>query len=277
MKDCRCMEGKRVLVTGSGTGIGRGIALEFCRLGADVVFHYSRSKEGAMAAVEEARREGAEKVTALHGDFRQADAAAGLSREAVDFLGGIDVLINNAAATMNMPFEKVTPEQFDTIYNINIRAMFFATQAALPAMLEQGSGAVINLTSIHAFEGMQEHTVYADTKGAIVAFTRALAIELAPKGIRVNAIAPGSVEVENHHQIFKDFDVAALGNMIPAGFVGQPRDIARAAAFLASEDARYIVGQTLIIDGGTTSWMPFGDGFRQPLDFQFGKGYVPGL
>jgi len=271
------MQGKRVLVTGAGTGIGRGVALEFCRQGADVVFHYSHSKDGAATAVEEARRSGAGKVTALQGDFRRVEEAVRVGREAMGFLGGIDVLVNNAGITMNRPFEQVTPEQFDTVYGVNIRAMYFLTQAVVPAMTAQGHGVVINFSSVHAYEGYQEHTVYAGTKGAIVAFTRVLAVELAPKGIRVNAIAPGAVEVENHHKIFPDYDREAMGRVIPSGFVGQPLDIAKVAVFLGSDDARYVVGQTLIVDGGTTSWMPFGDGFRQPVGGQFGAGYVPGL
>ena len=277
MPDQKRMEGKKVLVTGAGTGIGKGIALEFCRQGADVVLHYSRSHEGAMAAVEQARREGAGKVLALHADFRQLDQATRMVREAMVFLGGLDVLVNNAGITMNRPFEKVTPEQFDTVYGVNIRAMYFVTQAAVAQMLEQGRGVVINTSSVHAYEGYQEHTVYAGTKGAIIAFTRCLAVELAPKGIRVNAIAPGAVEVEAHHEIFSDYDATAFGRMIPAGFVGQPADIGKVAVFLASDDARYIVGQTLVVDGGTTSWMPFGEGFRHPMGGQFGRHYVPGL
>ncbi len=277
MSDSKRMEGKRVLVTGAGTGIGRGIALEFCRQGADVVFHYSHSRDGAAAAVEEARREGAAKVTALPADFRQPEGALGLARQALDFLGGVDVLVNNAGITMNLPFEEVTLQQFDTLYSVNIRSMFFLTQAVARRMIGQGGGVVVNVSSVHAFEGYQEHSVYAGTKGAIVAFTRQLAVELAPKGIRVNGVAPGAVEVENHHAVIPNYDAEAMGNLIPAGFVGQPRDIAKVVAFLASDDARYIVGQTIIVDGGTTSWMPFGDGFRKPMGCFFGKGYVPGL
>jgi NAD(P)-dependent dehydrogenase (short-subunit alcohol dehydrogenase family) len=271
------MAGKKVLVTGAGTGIGQGVALEFCRQGADVVIHYSQSREGAMKAVAQAQREGANKVTAIHADFRRAEAPGQLAREAIEFLGGIDVLVNNAGITMNRPFEKVTLEQFDTVYHVNIRAMYFVTQGVVPTMARQGSGVVINTSSVHAFEGYQEHTVYAGTKGAINAFTRVLAVELAPKGIRVNAIAPGAVEVEAHHKVIPGFDPVAFGKLIPCGFVGQPADIAKVAVFLASDDARYIVGQTIVVDGGTTSWMPFGDGFRHPMGGQFGKDYVPGL
>ncbi len=277
MASSRHMNGKRVLVTGSGTGIGQGVALEFCREGADVVFHYSGSREGAEAAVEQARREGAAKVMAIQADFRQADAPARLAEKALDFLGGIDILVNNAGITMNLPFEQVTLAQFDTLFGVNIRAMYFLSQAVVRAMLQQGSGVIVNTSSIHAFEAYPEHTVYAATKGAINSFTRVLAIELAPKGIRVNAVVPGAIEVEAHHKIFPNYDAAEAGKAIPVGFVGQPSDIAKAVLFLSSDDSRYIVGQTLIVDGGTTSWMPFGDGYRQPMGGQFGRGYVPGL
>ena len=277
MVESRRMENKRVLVTGSGTGIGKAVALEFCREGANVVFHYSGSREGAMAAVEQARHDGTAKVTAIQADFRLPDAPGELAAKAIEFLGGIDILVNNAGITMNVPFEKVSAEQFDTLFSVNIRAMYFVTQAVVRAMLRQGSGVIVNTGSIHAFEAYPEHTVYAATKGAINSFTRVLAIELAPKGIRVNSVVPGAVEVEAHHKIFSDFDAAEVGKAIPAGFIGQPSDIANAVLFLASEDSRYIVGQSLIVDGGTTSWMPFNDGFLRPVGGQFGRGYVPGV
>jgi 3-oxoacyl-[acyl-carrier protein] reductase len=102
-------------------------------------------------------------------------------------------------------------------------------------------------------------------------------VELAPRGIRVNAIAPGSVPVENHRKVIENFDPEASGRSIPIGYAGTPEDIGKLAVFLASEDARYIVGQTIIADGGTTSWMPFGDGFRKKGEMHFGRGYVPGI
>jgi NAD(P)-dependent dehydrogenase (short-subunit alcohol dehydrogenase family) len=270
------MEGKRVLVTGAGTGIGKGVALEFARAGADVALHYAHSSAGALEAVAEAHALGV-RAEAFPADFRSADEAKHLAEVAAGFLGGIDVLYNNAGITMNLPFEEVTVEQFDTLYNVNIRAMFFVTQACLPYLVAAGHGVVINTTSIHAFEGMPEHSVYAGTKGAIVSYTRELAIELALKGIRVNAIAPGSVSVENHYKVMEHHDPEAEGRSVPAGFIGEPSDIGRVAVFLASDDARYIVGQTIVVDGGTTSWMPFNDGFRQPITTWFGRGYVPGV
>ncbi len=271
------MKGKRVLVTGSGTGIGRGVALEFCREGADVVFHYSGSRDGAVSAVEQAKKEGAAKVTAIHADFRSAEGPAQLVEKAVEFLGGLDILVNNAGITLNRPFLQVTQEQFDTVFNVNIKAMYFACQAAARVMLKQGAGVIVNTSSIHALEGYPEHTVYASTKGAINAFTRVLAIELAPHNVRVNAVVPGSVVVEAYYKMDASYDPKESGKNIPAGFVGEPIDIAKAVLFLASEDSRYIFGQALVVDGGTTSWMPFGDGYRQPMSWQFGKDYVPGL
>ena len=195
----RRMAGKLVLVTGAGTGIGRGVALEFAREGAAVALHYSHSATGAESAVQEIVEAGG-KAKAFKADFTRVEPVRQLAKEVVDFLEGLDVLINNAGITMNMPFEDVTPEQFDTLYHVNIRAQFFLTQALVPAMVKRGKGIVINLTSNHAFAGMTEHSVYAGTKGAIVAYTRELSLELIQKGIRVNAIAPGWIFVENHRK-----------------------------------------------------------------------------
>jgi NAD(P)-dependent dehydrogenase (short-subunit alcohol dehydrogenase family) len=270
------VQGRRVLVTGSDTGIGRGVALEFAREGAAVALHYPYDQAGARAAVGEIRQSGG-KAEAFRADFNDLAQVRALAAQAIDFLGGLDVLVNNAGITVNVPFEKVTVEQFDTLYHVNIRAMFFLTQAALPAMIARGQGVVINLASVHAFAGMTEHTVYAGTKGAIVAFTRVLALELAPKGIRVNAIAPGWILVENHLKALVDFDEAASARTIPAGFIGKPSDVGRLAVFLASDDARYLVGQTLVFDGGQSAIMPLTGDFREPRKEQWGRGYVPGL
>ncbi len=273
------MHNKRVLVTGAGTGIGSGIALAFARQGAAVAVHYSHSAEGAEAIVREIIACGG-KAAAFMADFGEVAHLQRMAVEVVAFLGGLDVLVNNAGITMNRPFEKVTVEQFDQLYHVNVRAPFFLTQALLPD-LEKSRGVVINISSIHAYEGYTEHSVYAGTRGAIVSFTRQLAIELAPRGVRVNAVAPGAVPVPNHFKSTPGVDVEQsiqdTGRSIPCGFAGTPDDIAQVALFLASDAARYIVGQTLIVDGGTTSWMPFGEQFKQPMAAQFGLGYVPGL
>jgi glucose 1-dehydrogenase/3-oxoacyl-[acyl-carrier protein] reductase len=147
-------------------------------------------------------------------------------------------------------------------------------------MLNYGGGAVVNLTSIHGVQGAPEHAVYAATKGAIIAFTRTLAVELAHKGIRVNAIAPGWVMVENHRKIFPGYtDEGALEdakNSVPLGRPGFPADIAKLALFLCSDDAEYIVGQTIIADGGTTALMSLISDFRSESSARCGLGYVTG-
>jgi len=188
------------------------------------------------------------------------------------------VLVNNAGITANVPFEEVTPEVFDTLFHVNVRAQFFLTQAVLPLMEKQGKGAVVNLTSIHAYTGLTEHTVYAATKAAIVAYTRVAALELIQKGIRMNAIAPGWIFVENHRvTLGENFDVDAAGRSIPAGFIGGPEDIADLAIFLASDASRYIVGQTVICDGGQTSIMPMTGDFRGRRSEKWGRQYVKAL
>ena len=277
MRDTKRMEGKRVLVTGAGTGIGRGVALEFAREGAAVVLHYCHSSAGCESAVEEIRSFGGQ-ATSIGADFRDVQSVQELAAGAVDFLGGIDVLINNSGITANRPFAETTPEHFDTLFDVNFKAIFFLTQAVLPAMMEHKQGAVINLTSVHAFAGLVEHSVYAATKGAIVAFTREVSLELIQKGVRVNAIAPGWVRVENHEKALGgDFDWEGAKRTLPAGFIGAPADIGRLAIFLASDDSRYIIGQTLVVDGGQLAVMPGTGDFRDPRPVQLGQGYVEGL
>ena len=277
MESIRRMEGKRVLVTGAGSGIGRGVALEFAKEGAAVVLHYWPTAEGAESAVE-AIRQGGGKAKAIAADFRRLEQVNQLAVEAIEFLGGIDILVNNVGITMNLPFEDVTVEQFDTIYVVNIRAQFFLTQAVVPTMAKQGKGIVINVASTHAFAGMTEYSVYSGTKGAVVSYSRELALELIQKGIRVNAVAPGWIWVERHRQALGDpFDTEAAGRQVPAGFLGSPTDIGRLAIFLASDESRYSIGQTIIIDGGQTAIMPLTGDFRKERKEDWSGGHVPGF
>ena len=274
------MSGKRVLVTGSGTGIGREVALEFARQGANVVVHYAHDSKGAHGAVEEIRRMG-RRSEAFKADFDSVDEAVRLGEEALKFLGGVDCLINNSGITFNKPFLDVKPEQFDRLYHVNIRAQFFLTQRIIKDMQTHGGGAVCNLTSIHGLAGAPEHSVYAGTKGAIIAYTRSLAVEVAHKGIRVNAIAPGWVTVENYYKNipgFNDDDARKVAaEKVPCGRSGTKLEIAKLAVFLCSDDASFIIGQTIVSDGGTTSLMSLISDFRNPSSATFGAGYVPGV
>lgn len=267
------MQDKRVLVTGAGTGIGRGVALKFAEAGASVVLHYSHSKEGAESAVAAIRKKGG-KATAVQADFDDVEEARRLGAESVDFLGGIDILINNAGITFNKPFLEVEPRQFDRLFNVNLRSPFFLTQTLTPELQKSDWAAVINISSVHAYFGMRDHTVYAATKGAIVSYTRVLSLELAPLGIRVNTIAPGAIQVENREKALGDASrYDSMGGSFPSGFVGVPEDIGDLALFLASPESRYIVGQTFLIDGGISAIMPV-VGTQESPKVQFGMNYV---
>jgi len=272
--------GKKALVTGSDTGIGREIGLEFARQGADVVFHYVESDESVKSAMTEVRALG-RKSAAFRADFDQLDAVFALARQAIECLGGINCLVNNAGVTMNRPFLKVAPEQFDRLFHINFRGQYFLTQKVVEDMLHRDGGVICNMSSIHALQGVPEHSAYAATKGAIVAYTRSLAMELAHKNIRVNAIAPGWITVENYFKCIPGFTremAADIGyNAIPLARCGETTDVARLAAFLCSEDAEFIVGQTIVADGGTTALMSLVSDFRKESANIFGKGYIPGI
>src|ERR1700719_271978 len=273
-------QGKKALVTGSDTGIGHEIALEFARQGADVVFHYVQSDSGVKAAVEEAKLLG-RRSAAFQADFDDLEQVTALADQSVEFLGSINCLVNNAGVTMNRPFLKVTLEQFDKMFHINFRGQYFLTQRLVEGMLQRGGGVICNMSSVHGLQGVPEHSVYAATKGAIIAYTRSLAVELAYKGIRVNAIAPGWITVENYFKCIPGFTAdipAEVGHKsIPVARCGEPSDIARLAAFLCSDDASYIVGQTIVADGGTTALMSLVSDFRQASTNTFGKGYIPGV
>jgi NAD(P)-dependent dehydrogenase (short-subunit alcohol dehydrogenase family) len=271
---------KRALVTGAGTGIGREIAVEFARQGADVVLHYVNETASVTEAAEQIRALG-RRAEVMQADFSSIAAVQELGAKALAAFGGIDFLVNNAGITFNRPFLEVTPQQFDQLWQVNMRAQFFLTQAVVPDMLRRGQGAICNLASIHGIAGAPEHSVYAATKGAVMAFTRSLAVELAHKGIRVNAVAPGAVVVENYHKAIPGFNEAdarkSAADKIPLGRSGTKGEIAKLVVFLCSDAAGYIVGQTIVADGGTSALMSLISDFRGRSDNRFGSGYVPGV
>jgi len=245
------LQGKLALVTGSGTGLGREIALEFAREGADVVLHYNRSAAGAQSALEEIRHIG-RRADALKADLGEVEACIDLVDRAAQFLGGLDILVNNASISASEDFMRVTPEWFNRLYGVNLRGMFFCAQQAVRHMLQQEArGVIINLTSSHALCSLPAMSVYAGTKGAIWSWTRQLAVELAPLGIRVNGMCPGWTVVESFFDEVPGFDPEAMGKHIPYGRMGRPIDIAKACAFMASDDSGYMVGHVMVVDGGT--------------------------
>jgi NAD(P)-dependent dehydrogenase (short-subunit alcohol dehydrogenase family) len=272
------LEGKTALVTGSDTGIGREIALEFARQGATIVLHYCHHPQGAFSAAEEIKSMG-RKVVALSADFDDLDQVFSFADQAIAAFGSIDCLVNNAGISFNKPFLKILPEQFNKLFHVNFRAQYFLSQRVVAHMLERNGGAICNISSIHGLQGAPEHSAYAATKGAIIAFTRALAVEFAHKGIRVNAIAPGWITVENYFKAIPGFseDDAQKNAQasVPAARYGVPIDVARLAAFLCSEDSSFIIGQTITLDGGTTALMSLISDFRSESAARFGAEYLP--
>jgi NAD(P)-dependent dehydrogenase (short-subunit alcohol dehydrogenase family) len=269
--------GKKAFVTGADTGIGREIAIEFARQGADVALHYSHHEQGARSAVEEIKAMGRAAV-AIGADFNHLKQALSLAEGAIAALGSIDCLVNNAGITFNCPYAEMQPEQFDTLFNVNVRAPYFITQKIVADMMKHDGGAICNISSIHGLQGAPEHSAYAATKGAIIAQTRALAVELAHHGIRANAIAPGWVTVENYFSAIPGFTENEAKkrafDAVPAARYGVPHDIASLAVFLCGDDAGFIVGQTIVVDGGTTALMSLISNFREKSSARFGANYL---
>jgi 3-oxoacyl-[acyl-carrier protein] reductase len=243
------LQGQVAIITGGSRGIGRAIALLFAKEGADIAFCHLKDAEGA---AEVAGRIGALGRRAFHAELDVAELPAlrAFIAAAEGALGPCDVLVNNAGLNLRGPFETITEEMFDRVMSVHLRASFFAAQAVWQGMAARGRGRIISTTSQLAFKGGANVVPYCAAKAALVGMTRALAREGAPKGILVNAVAPGPVETDLTAQLGADWS-ERIGATLPIGRVGQPEEIAAAALLLASSPGGdFFVGATISPNGG---------------------------
>ncbi len=244
------LEGRKALVTGADSGIGAAVAIAYAREGADVALSYLPEEEEdakkVVALIEEAGR----KAVAIPGDIATAEFCRELVAKAVEGLGGLELVVNNAGKQQNFDsLEDISDEEFDVTFKTNVYAMFWITKAALPH-LKPGSS-IINTSSIQAYAPSPNLVHYATTKASINAFSKGLAQQLAPKGIRVNVVAPGPIWTPLQTAGGQPEDaLPEFGEDTPLGRAGQPAELAPAYVFLASNEASYVVGETLNVNGG---------------------------
>lgn len=245
------MRNKRVaLVTGGVGGIGSGVCLQLARDGFFVVANYALpGSEVAWQQAMEAAGLGEEEVALAHGDVTDYPAMGEMVRIIDERHGPVDVLVNCAGITRDISFRKMTPEQWQAVINTNLTSVFNVTRHVIDGMCDRGWGRIINVSSVNALRGQYGQTNYAAAKSGLLGFTRSLALEVARKGVTVNAVSPGFIDTDMTRAIRDDVR-AGMIETIPMGRVGLPEDIAGAVSFLASEKAAYMTGANLAINGG---------------------------
>lgn len=242
------LNGKVALITGASRGIGKEIALTFASYGAKVVVNYNGSKEKADEVVKEIEAMGGEAI-AIQCSVADYEACGNMISEAIAKFGKVDILVNNAGITKDNLVMKISDEDFDTVIDTNLKGTFNCIKQLYRPFLKQRSGRIINMTSVTGILGNAGQANYAASKAGVIGLTKSVARELATRGITVNAIAPGFIATEMTDAM-TDAAKEAVLSQIPLGRVGNTKDIAETAAFLASDKAAYITGQVISVDGG---------------------------
>ena len=245
---------KVAIVTGSGRGIGQAIALKLAEVGATVVINDIGEATYVDSVVKEIKAMNRESLAVL-ADVSSSSDVGRLVEETMATYGRIDILVNNAGITRDQLLLRMSDEDWEKVINVNLKSVFLCTRAVLRHMVKQRWGRIINITSIVGIVGNAGQANYASAKAGIIGFTRTMAKEVASRSITVNAIAPGFIDTGMTQQLQDDWK-RELQKRIPLGYLGTPRDVAEAVAFLASEEARYITGQVLNVDGGMAgTWL----------------------
>ncbi|MGS2739420.1 SDR family NAD(P)-dependent oxidoreductase [Sinomicrobium sp. M5D2P17] len=242
------LEGKVAIVTGASKGIGAGIARAFAEEGASVVVNYASDKASAENIVNEIiAKDG--KAIAIYADVSKEAEVKKMFEEANTVFGRLDILVNNAGVFKSIPIEEISVEEFNRHYSINVLGNLLATREAVKYFGEKG-GSIINMTSVVSEKGVPTYSIYSGTKGAVQSITHALAAELGPKNIRVNAIAPGAIETEGTQVDFGGGVAEQYIKATPLGRMGFPKDVAKVAVFLASDDSEFLTDSRIEVSGG---------------------------
>jgi glucose 1-dehydrogenase len=264
----RLLTGQKALVTGASSGIGRGIAIALGEAGADVVVNYVRGDEEAQAVVGTIRSAGS-RALAFRADVSREDEVLAMFRAAVDELGTVDILVNNAGLQRDAPFEAMTIEQWNTVLGVNLTGQFLCAREAVREFKRRGvrpeiscsAGKIICISSVHEVIPWAGHVNYAASKGGVMLMMKSIAQEVAPFRIRVNSIAPGAIRTPINAMAWSTSEAyQELMKLVPYNRIGEVEDIGRAAAWLASDQADYINGTSLFIDGGMTLYPGFATG-----------------